>query len=191
VVQGLQQALIALAQRYTASQLELFTPTRPVRLVDVADELLVRTDTPWLRSPMLRERRLVAVGLPPSEARQRAAGYAGDLMTAEARVTERAAATATYRQHWDTRAPLKYRRILEGGACGWCRVVADRLYSADDSGKWHAHCRCTWRLITPAEAEAHEPKFTGDRWKDVINERATRPVESRRQVPDLTPVPAG
>jgi hypothetical protein len=190
VVQGMQEAVIGLAAGYTAAQLELFLPDRRISpALDVADRVLVDRSTSWLSSPVLRERKLLADGLDPIAARRQAAGYAGDLFVAEARVTERAAATATYQQHWKTRQPLKYKRIVESGACGWCRVVADRLYSADDSGKWHKHCRCTWRLITPDEASAHEPQYDNDRWRDVIGEPARRPATSRRPDPPDTPGP--
>lgn len=39
----------------------------------------------------------------------------------------------------------KYRRMTQADACGWCRVVADRVYTArayerNPLGKWHAFC---------------------------------------------------
>ena len=71
---------------------------------------------------------------------------------------------------------VKYKRIPQAGACGWCRVVADRLYSvkakeASPLGAWHTYCRCTWRQVTAQEAAAFTPRYGDGEWRTVIDER--------------------
>jgi hypothetical protein len=173
LVQGLQVAVGSLAGGYMVSQLRVMDPSIGLAARVDLGEQLVNPSTPWLRAPVLRERKLIAEGLDPVAARSQAARYAGDLMVAEVRATERVAAADSYRKHWDSGEPLKYKRILEVGACGWCKIIADRLYSADDEGDWHTHCHCIWRTVTPAEAGAHSPKYSKDQWRDVIDERST------------------
>ena len=68
----------------------------------------------------------------------------------------------------------QYMRVTQAGACGFCQVVASRLYSygATLRGEgWHDRCRCTWREVTPDEASTWTNPLTGD-WREVIKERA-------------------
>ncbi len=68
----------------------------------------------------------------------------------------------------------QYMRVTQAGACGFCRVVASRLYSygATLRGEgWHHACRCTWREVTPDEASTWENPLAGE-WREVITERA-------------------
>jgi hypothetical protein len=72
----------------------------------------------------------------------------------------------------------KYRRIVQSGSCGWCRVAADRLYGERAKrdhplGAWHEYCRCTWRKVTASEAAAWEQRLAGGQWRSVVKERAT------------------
>lgn len=69
----------------------------------------------------------------------------------------------------------QYQRVTQAGACGWCRVVASRLYSygATLRGEgWHSSCRCTWRQVTPEEAATFQSPLAGGNWSEVIKERA-------------------
>lgn len=75
------------------------------------------------------------------------------------------------------RQKFAYRRIPQQGACGWCEVVADRLYTEKAKknhplGAWHDYCRCTWRKVTADEAAKFEPRLAGSAWKSVIDRRA-------------------
>ena len=77
-------------------------------------------------------------------------------------------------------SPKRWIRVTQGGACGWCRVVADSVYSdrAKDRGsQWHTFCRCTWRLAAPSEANEFTPQHRGD-WRSVIHERADTGAET-------------
>lgn len=70
----------------------------------------------------------------------------------------------------------KYRRMTQADACGWCRVVADRVYTAraferNPLGQWHTYCRCTWRRITDSEARAFSPQYGDQQWRTVVTER--------------------
>lgn len=72
----------------------------------------------------------------------------------------------------------KFKRIPQAGACGWCLVVADRLYSAaardnHPTGQWHVHCHCTWREVTSKEAKAFKPRYEGGEWRTVVEQRAS------------------
>ena len=72
------------------------------------------------------------------------------------------------------RSPKRWIRVTQGGACGFCRVTADRVYSDRAKGRgsqWHTYCRCTWRLASPTEAREFTPQHGGD-WESVIEERA-------------------
>lgn len=71
----------------------------------------------------------------------------------------------------------KWRRITQQGACGWCEVVADRIYSqkakdAHPLGPFHNYCRCTWRKLTDREVKAFEPRLAGGEWRGVIDRRS-------------------
>lgn len=71
---------------------------------------------------------------------------------------------------------LRWRRMTQSGACGFCRVLADRRYSdkAKDNkptGAYHTYCRCTWRKITADESVQWQTRYDQTRWKDIIDER--------------------
>lgn len=93
---------------------------------------------------------------------------------------------------------LLWKRVPDSRACGWCRVVADQLYSEDGvKGKWHAFCRCTWRLATPEDA-ASIGQYGNSKWEDVIDQPAgtkAKPKAAEAEVPvpppDLYDAPAG
>lgn len=70
----------------------------------------------------------------------------------------------------------KFKRVPQVDACGWCRVVADRIYSLEAKersplGAWHNFCRCTWRKVTSAEAASFTPQYGDGQWRTVIKER--------------------
>lgn len=88
------------------------------------------------------------------------------------------AAIATEEAEGRPLSPSKtqFKRITQAGACGFCRVVADKLYSPKaqqnrPTGSWHGYCRCTWRRVTPTEAQRFAPRYDESRWKSVIKER--------------------
>lgn len=192
--------LVNAAQTATATAADVFVRQQVAVLtgemvastaVAVVEDLLIAPDTPWIGSPISRMRAVLADGQETVEtaadaarltatARDAAGRYAGQLMHNEVRATERQAAVRSANLHWETGEPLRWKRIPEPGACGWCRVVADRLYSADFAGDWHTDCHCDWRMVTAAESNGWKPEYRGDSWRDVIKERADPdPVRTR------------
>jgi hypothetical protein len=192
--------LITASQRATATATDVYmrqqlavigeTVSASRAVTDIAD-LLISPETRWVSSPLGRMGRVLAAGQQAVEtaadaaaltvrARAEAARYAGHLVHTEVRATERQTATRAYNTHWSTSEPLRWKRIPEAGACGWCRVVADRLYSAEFPGEWHTDCNCDWRMVTMAESNDWKPELRGDDWRDLITERADPdPVRSR------------
>lgn len=71
---------------------------------------------------------------------------------------------------------LRWRRMTQAGACGFCRVLADRTYSDkahtnNPTGAYHTFCRCTWRRITPNESRLWKSRYDDGRWEEIIDER--------------------
>jgi hypothetical protein len=65
---------------------------------------------------------------------------------------------------------LLWVRVPDARACGWCKVVADRLYTEEGvKGQWHAYCRCTWRLATPDDVVG---KYAKGEWQELIGQKA-------------------
>lgn len=156
----------------------------------------------WATSPMVRSRWLVSEGMDAQDAIGDAATRVATLSSSVTRVAEEHAIRdlsdilqisefgfeleveivpeqerSGLPRH-DGRPRLRYRRITQQGACGFCRVAADRLYTekakeAHPFGNFHAMCRCTWRLTTEKEVQRWEPRYGGGEWRSVIKERAT------------------
>lgn len=124
----------------------------------------------------------LAAGLDYAEAMLETANYVGRLTSTATRAAEQAGRAARApdvveyvprsRTARRRKQNVLYVRVPDVRACGWCRVVADRLYTEEGvKGSWHAFCRCTWRLATPNDM-LNLGQYDGGRWKDVIKERA-------------------
>lgn len=108
----------------------------------------------WLHSPVVKGRTALAGGL--------------DLAVVEPSLDVTVDAALRTNEH-DTIEAIDWPRFKNGkamlakrvptaGACGWCRVVATRLYSLETmerGGAWHAHCRCRFVPATEAEVRAY------------------------------------
>ena len=115
-------------------------------------------------------------GLAYDEAMLAAGNWAGDTSDTMLRAAEMQAASGNYPTFKTTGQQIMYTRVLQAGACGWCRVVADRMYSAESfnrarSGSWHTKCRCTWRMATASEAQQFQPNYNQGDWAHVIDRR--------------------
>lgn len=69
----------------------------------------------------------------------------------------------------------RYMRVTQSGACGWCQVVAGKLYSHAASLRaegWHDRCRCTWREVTSDEVSSWESPLRGQNVQEVLKIRA-------------------
>ena len=65
-----------------------------------------------------------------------------------------------YRMNKRGKGHLKWKRVPQMRACGWCQAMAGRLLTDETKERgegWHISCRCGWRQVTPAEAAAYEP----------------------------------
>jgi len=151
-----------------------------------ATPTLLDPPTAVLEAPPKRMNNLLSQGMDYADALETTSGYVRRLTTTTARSAEQAARAQradavanALPDDYDSRRRrgrkvLNYRRVPDGRACGWCRVVADRLYSEDGvSGQWHAFCRCTWRLAVPSDS-ATLGQYSRGRWEQVIDERASK-----------------
>ena len=149
-----------------------------------ATPTVLEPPTAVLEAPPKRMNRLLADGLDYADALDTTSGYVRRLTTTTARTAEQAARAQradavanALPADYDSRRSrgrkvLNYRRVPDARACGWCRVVADRLYSEEGvSGRWHAFCRCTWRLAVGGDA-ATLGQYSRGRWEGVIDQRA-------------------
>lgn len=72
---------------------------------------------------------------------------------------------------------LRYMIQPQIGACGFCIVRADRLYSVDvlhgARVRSHTHCRCGWRIVTSNEAHTFDSVLRGSKATDIIDRRAS------------------
>lgn len=187
-VNAAQRTLGALTDAYVIAQLRgLFGIGDGPGGVNV-DDLLITEDTPWVGSAIKRWRRLLAEGMDPDEARKAAGFYQERLILDELRATELRAAERAIGNYAPRtgRKTLQYQRVPNATACGFCRLVADKLYSLDaaladmTSGEgWHTGCECGWAFVADPSAVANEiGRFRGMSEVDVkamMAERATTP----------------
>lgn len=176
MVGAAQITTAALVDAYVIAQLRALLGVDPAPTgVDITD-YLVNEDTPWIGSAVKRWRRLLKEGVEPDEARRRSAAYLEGLIESELRATEMEALDRVMVEHRGRyrRKTLEWQRVPRLGACGWCQVVADRLYSADgrfkSKAEWHTGCRCEWVFVSDPDAVAHEiGRFRGASRVDVQN----------------------
>lgn len=121
---------------------------------------------PWLHSPVIETRAGLADGLGIDDALARSLASVLTDADTSLRTAEVLTVDAV---DWPTFATtgkaMLYKRVPQSGACGWCRVVATRLYSLDSFKKgraWHAHCRCSWATITREEAKTYASTLKRD-----------------------------
>lgn len=72
---------------------------------------------------------------------------------------------------------LRIQIMPQIGACGFCIVRADRLYTVNvlqgSHVRSHNYCRCGWRIVTKDEANTFESALSGGRYKAVIDRRSS------------------
>jgi hypothetical protein len=148
---------------------------------DVAYEVIVRETVPVVRKLTDTVLRTVEVrsidALVSSEAFAASTTFVGTRPEEQFRPLTTGEARALADRLNGKKLTKQYMRVTQAGACGWCQVVASRLYShgATLRGEgWHDRCRCTWREVTPDEAATWSNPLAGD-WQDVIKERAEVP----------------
>ena len=113
-----------------------------------------------LHSPVIKHRE--ALGASPAEqaARQIAANVTSQTFNA-GRAAERRAMDRAF-PRFKNGQQMRYVRVPQAGACGWCQIVSTRVYSFDSfqaGAQWHANCRCTWRALSPDEANLYTKTY--------------------------------
>ena len=122
-------------------------------------EDLSRADRlPWMHSPVLDVRTGLSNGLDPDRALSDVEPRLGVLVDTTLRAAEGDLIGSVDWPRFKNGNAMLYKRVPQGGSCGWCRVVATRLYDLESyrrGSSWHAHCRCTMVLLTEAEARLY------------------------------------
>lgn len=103
--------------------------------VDMAEEL--RALLPR-NIEAIAEAKKVTVPQARAESARQASQWAADRARRELEVVRRATPAATLRGQ----RIEKYRRALNGEACPFCTLIADRTYSTDVLMEAHDHCKC-------------------------------------------------
>jgi hypothetical protein len=102
--------------------------------------VLVTRETPSVVAPVLRARKLVNAGDVYSTAISIAAGYAGQLSSADLQAAMRVGVDEGAKA-----AGLRvggWRKAPGGDACEWCQMIADNVYDDADAVPFHAGDRC-------------------------------------------------
>lgn len=188
VIEGVQTAAAELATGWLDTQAAFLGAAE----LPPAAATVLEAPTAVLSSPPARMGNLLAQGAEYADALQNTAGYVRRLTSTTARAAEQAgraqradavaaalpddyyqgAGGKLNRRRRKGAGGLRYTRVPDGRACGWCRVVADRLYTeAGVAGQWHGFCRCTWRLAVSADLDRLGQLADGQ-WRDVIDQRA-------------------
>ena len=171
----------------------------------------------WLHSPVVKVRWGLSTGLPAADALARAGDFVEEATYNAGRAVERIVMGASGWPAFKNGVAMMYRRVTHPGACGWCRLVATRLYSlasfkatgGGTSAQWHAWCRCTWAPVTFDEARTYAGRlkdsdgdyyaaaraiglWDGDapeNWRDIERQRATSGAGAAPSVAPLRPDP--
>lgn len=130
---------------------------------DIAD--LARLDrAPWLHSPVVEVRTSLSQGAPLQRAVQDAAASVAGKAESGVRQVERDTVGGLDWPRFKNGQAMLYKRVPQSGACGWCRVVATRLYSLasfKQGAQWHTSCHCTWSPVPASEAAKYAEVFKG------------------------------
>lgn len=126
------------------------------------DDLLLADRVQSLASPVVKVRTATAGGATLDEAVRSVVPDVEGMTFDFGRSAERIAMRAAQWPAFKNGQAMLYRRVITPGACGWCAIVATRLYaarSAKGSAVWHRGCRCTWQLVSEADATAYAKKL--------------------------------
>jgi len=113
-----------------------------------------------LAAPVVKVREATSLGATLEAAVNDVADHVEGVTYNTSRAAERMALDAVTK--WPTfknGQAMLYRRVPQAGACGWCILVATRLYplSASKRGPaWHRGCRCSWQLAAESQVKAYD-----------------------------------
>lgn len=134
----------------------------------VQDAALVDRLT-FLHSPVIKTRWRISEGMAFADAVEEVTGFVSGQAYNAGRVAESMMMDAANWPTFKNGTAMLYKRVPQAGACGWCLLVATRLWSLEakkraEKKPFHALCRCTWAPITFDEATAYSRELskTGD-----------------------------
>ncbi len=117
----------------------------------------------FLHSPVVKQRWMVSRGESFDNALASNGSFVSSATYDSGRAVERIVMGAQQWPAFRNGVAMMYRRVPQAGACGWCRLVATRLYSlasfrstgSGDGAAWHGACRCVWAPITFGDAKSY------------------------------------
>lgn len=122
------------------------------------EEAALRDRLAYLHSPVIKQRWKVSEGRTFDEALDEVLPSIDDTTYAAQRAVEEIVQGA---QRWPTfqnGLAMMYRRVPQARACGWCKIVATRLYTVESfkrGAQWHNFCHCTWQAVTLDQAQSY------------------------------------
>lgn len=119
----------------------------------------------WLHSPVVKQRWRLSEGIDFDTALTEGDGFVESSVYNAGRAVERSAMGTAQWPSFKNGTAMVYKRVPQAGACGWCRLVATRLYSLASfkaGSAWHAACRCSWAPVTLTEATAYSDALSKD-----------------------------
>ena len=130
----------------------------------VQDAALVDRLT-FLHSPVIKTRWRVSEGAAFADAVEEVTSFVSGQAYNAGRVAESLVMDAANWPSFKNGTAMLYKRVPQAGACGWCQLVATRLYSLAakknaEKRPFHALCRCTWAPVTFDEAKAYSSELT-------------------------------
>lgn len=117
----------------------------------------------FLHSPVVKQRWRVSEGETFDAALSSNGRFVSSATYDAGRAVERIVMGAQSWPAFRNGTAMMYRRVPQAGACGWCRLVATRLYSlasfratgGGQSAPWHGACRCAWAAVTLSDATSY------------------------------------
>lgn len=118
-----------------------------------------------LASPVIKVRTELSQGATLPEAVDTVAKHVEGLAYDAGRAAERLGMEGIGWPSFKNGHAMLYKRVTTPGACGWCQIVATRLYaaaSAKASAQWHRGCRCSWQLVDFQTAKTYADTHAQD-----------------------------
>lgn len=114
----------------------------------------------YLHSPVVKQRWNVSEGVDFDTALEDVSTFVSGQAYNAGRDVESLLMDAANWPSFKNGTAMVYKRVPQAGACGWCLLVATRLWSLAaktraEKKPFHAACRCSWALVTYDEAQAY------------------------------------
>jgi hypothetical protein len=123
----------------------------------------------YLHSPVVKQRWNVSEGVDFDAALEDVGSFVSGQAYNAGRDVESLLMDAANWPSFKNGTAMLYKRVPQAGACGWCLLVATRLWSLEaknnaEKKPFHVACRCAWTLVTYGEARAYSDELgkTGD-----------------------------